>query len=158
MFDFDLEKSNANKQKHGIDFVEAQELWLDDNLLQVPARTLDEPRIMVIGKIQDKHWSAILPTETNVFASFQFGAPAARRYSFMKTQESDQKFDAGDEEITSALDLKQAIRVNQQQKRVNVDFPVWMIDSLDKEAKRLGVSRQSIIKVWLAERLQQQKA
>jgi len=76
----------------------------------------------------------------------------------MKTQEFDQKFDAGDEEITSELDLKQAIRVNQQQKRVNVDFPVWMIDSLDKEAKRLGVSRQSIIKVWLAERLQQQKA
>lgn len=59
MFDFDLEKSNSNKQKHGIDFVEAQELWLDGNLLQVPARTLDEPRIMVIGKIQDKHWSAI---------------------------------------------------------------------------------------------------
>jgi hypothetical protein len=76
----------------------------------------------------------------------------------MKAQEFDQKFDAGDEDITSELDLEQAVRVNRQQKRVNVDFPVWMIDSLDKEAKRLGVSRQSIIKVWLAERLQQQKA
>ncbi len=58
-FDFDPEKSDANKQKHGIDFLEAQELWLDGNLIQVPARTLDEPRFMVIGKIQDKHWSAI---------------------------------------------------------------------------------------------------
>lgn len=75
----------------------------------------------------------------------------------MKAQEFDQKFDAGEENITPELDLDQATRVNQQQKRVNVDFPVWMIDSLDKEAKRLGVSRQSIIKVWIAERLQEQK-
>ena len=75
----------------------------------------------------------------------------------MKAQEFDQKFDAGEEDITPELDLDQAVRVNQQQKRVNVDFPVWMIDSLDKEAKRLGVSRQSIIKVWIAERLQEQK-
>ena len=59
IFDFDPGKSDANKQKHGIDFLEAQELWLDGNLIQVPAKTLDEPRFMVIGKIQGKHWSAI---------------------------------------------------------------------------------------------------
>ena len=70
----------------------------------------------------------------------------------MKTQEFDRKFDAG-EDITSLLDLSTARRVKQQHKRVNVDFPVWMIESLDKEAKRLGVSRQSVIKVWLGERL-----
>ncbi len=70
----------------------------------------------------------------------------------MKTQEFDTKFDAG-EDITSLLDLSAARRVKQQHKRVNVDFPVWMIESLDKEAKRLGVSRQSVIKVWLGERL-----
>jgi hypothetical protein len=70
----------------------------------------------------------------------------------MKTQEFDTKFDAG-EDITSLLDLSTARRVKQQHKRVNVDFPVWMIESLDKEAKRLGVSRQSVIKVWLGERL-----
>jgi len=76
----------------------------------------------------------------------------------MKAQEFDQKFDAGEEDITPELDLEKAVRVNQQQKRVNVDFPVWMIDSLDREAKRRGVSRQSIIKVWLAERLQKERA
>lgn len=76
----------------------------------------------------------------------------------MKAQEFDQKFDAGEEDVTLDLDLEKAVRVNQRQKRVNVDFPVWMIDSLDKEAKRLGVSRQSIIKVWLAERLQKERA
>jgi len=76
----------------------------------------------------------------------------------MKAQKFDQKFDAGEEDVTLDLDLEKAVRVNQRQKRVNVDFPIWMIDSLDKEAKRLGVSRQSIIKVWLAERLQKERA
>lgn len=76
----------------------------------------------------------------------------------MKAQDFDRKFDAGEEDVTLDLDLEKAVRVNQRQKRVNVDFPVWMIDSLDREAKRLGVSRQSIIKVWLAERLEKARA
>jgi hypothetical protein len=71
----------------------------------------------------------------------------------MKAKELDKKFDEG-EDILKHLDLSKARRPNQEQKRVNVDFPLWMIQSLDKEAKRLGVPRQSIIKIWLAERLQ----
>ena len=70
----------------------------------------------------------------------------------MKAKELDKKFDEG-ECIIKNLDLSKAIRPNQEQRRVNVDFPLWMIQSLDKEAKRLGVPRQSIIKIWLAERL-----
>jgi hypothetical protein len=70
----------------------------------------------------------------------------------MKAKDLDRKFDAG-EDISEYLDLSQATRPGQEQKRVNVDFPVWMIQSLDKEARRLGVPRQSIIKVWIAERL-----
>lgn len=72
----------------------------------------------------------------------------------MKATEFDAKFDQG-EDITEFLDLSQAKRPGHEQKRVNVDFPNWMIDALDREAKRLGVPRQSIIKVWLAERLEQ---
>ena len=72
----------------------------------------------------------------------------------IKASEFDAKFDAG-EDITEFLDLSQARRPGHEQKRVNVEFPVWMIDSLDREAKRLGISRQAIIKVWLAERLEQ---
>lgn len=72
----------------------------------------------------------------------------------MKAKTFDESFEKG-EDITASLDLSKARRSNQEQKRVNVDFPVWMIDSLDKEAGRLGVTRQSIIKVWLAERLEQ---
>lgn len=71
----------------------------------------------------------------------------------MKAKIFDKKFDSG-QDISNALDLSKAKRPNQEQKRVNVDFPKWMIASLDKEAKHLGVTRQSIIKVWLAERLE----
>jgi hypothetical protein len=72
----------------------------------------------------------------------------------MKAKKFDSDFDSG-KDITSALDLSKARRPRQEQKRVNVDFPTWMIESLDREASRLGVTRQSIIKVWLAERLEQ---
>jgi hypothetical protein len=71
----------------------------------------------------------------------------------MKASEFDQKFD-NNEDITEFLDLSQARRPGHEQRRVNVDFPVWMIDALDREANRLGVTRQSIIKVWIAERLE----
>ncbi|HXZ44247.1 MAG TPA: BrnT family toxin [archaeon] len=59
-FEFDLRKSEGNKRKHGIDFVEAQALWLDVNRIEIPARTVDEPRTLVIGRIQDRHWSAVV--------------------------------------------------------------------------------------------------
>lgn len=75
----------------------------------------------------------------------------------MKAETLDKKFDEG-QNILEHLDLSKAKRSNQEQKRVNVDFPLGMIHSLDKEAKRLGVPRQSIIKIWLAERLQKSAA
>ena len=59
-FEFDLEKSNANKAKHGIDFVDAQAIWTDTDRLEIPARSLDEPRYQVIGRIADKTWSAFV--------------------------------------------------------------------------------------------------
>jgi len=71
----------------------------------------------------------------------------------MKADEFDERFDRG-EDVTSALDLAAARRPGYEQRRVNVDFPAWMVESLDREAKRLGVTRQSIIKVWIAERLE----
>jgi hypothetical protein len=70
----------------------------------------------------------------------------------MKAKDLDKRFDAG-EDITEFLDVSKATRPGLEQKRVNVDFPVWMIHLLDREAKRFGVPRQSIIKIWIAERL-----
>ena len=75
----------------------------------------------------------------------------------MKAKEFDKKFDAG-EDLTAYLDLSRARRPGHEQKRVNVDFPLWMIHSLDREAERLGVPRQSLIKVLIARHLEQQAA
>ena len=72
----------------------------------------------------------------------------------MKAKEFDEKFDAGEEEIIAVLNLSTAVRPNQIQKQVSVDLPVWMINSLDREARRIGLTRQSIIKMWLAEKLE----
>jgi hypothetical protein len=71
----------------------------------------------------------------------------------MKAEQFDSDFHEG-KSILKHLDLAGATRLNLVQKRVNVDFPLWMIQSLDREAKRLGVPRQAIIKIWLAERLE----
>ena len=59
-FEFDAQKSETNRTKHGIDFVEAQGLWNDPMLLEIPAKTEDEPRFLVIGQIEGKHWSAVI--------------------------------------------------------------------------------------------------
>jgi hypothetical protein len=71
----------------------------------------------------------------------------------MKAKKFEQQFDEG-VDLSASLDFSKAKRVQQSQRRVNVDFPTWMIDSLDREASKLGVTRQSVIKVWLAERLE----
>jgi len=60
MFEFDDLKSKSNFQKHGIDFIQAQALWNDSNLLEIPAKTLDETRFLTIGRIEQKHWSAVI--------------------------------------------------------------------------------------------------
>jgi hypothetical protein len=72
----------------------------------------------------------------------------------MKAEEFDQRFDRG-EDVTGDLDLSKARRPGEEQRRLSVDFPVWMIESLDREARRLGVTRQSVIKAWIAERLEE---
>jgi len=75
----------------------------------------------------------------------------------MKADDYDEKFDAG-EDVTTELDLSYARRPGQKAQRINVDFPTWMVESLDCEARRIGVTRQSIIKVWIADRLERLSA
>ena len=76
----------------------------------------------------------------------------------MRAKSFDKKFDAAKEDIVADLDLSTARRPNQEQKRINVDCPSWVVESLDREAARIGVTRQSIIKVWLVERLRAEAA
>ncbi|MEM9275160.1 MAG: CopG family transcriptional regulator [Cyanobacteria bacterium P01_F01_bin.143] len=74
----------------------------------------------------------------------------------MKANELDKKFDDGQESILEHFDLSKAERVNLQQQRVNIDIPLWMIQYLDQEASRLGIARQAVIKIWLADRIKEQ--
>jgi len=76
----------------------------------------------------------------------------------MKAKNFDKKFDDNKQDVIGDLDLSSIKRPNQKQKRINVDFPSWVIDSLDREASRIGVTRQSIIKLWLVERLEEKAA
>lgn len=76
----------------------------------------------------------------------------------MKARDFDKKFDQGKDDVIDDLNLSTTRRVNQEQKRINVDFPAWVVESLDREAARIGVTRQSIIKVWLVERLRAEAA
>ena len=71
----------------------------------------------------------------------------------MKAEDFDKRFDEGAEDIIDDLELKTARRVNREFKRISVDLPAWVVESLDQESARIGVTRQSIIKVWLVERL-----
>ena len=75
----------------------------------------------------------------------------------MKAEEFDKIFDDGKTDIVELLDLSSASRPGLEQKRVNVDFPIWVVESLDREANRLGVPRQSLIKMWIADRLKEEK-
>lgn len=75
----------------------------------------------------------------------------------MKAKDLDKIFDDGEVDITPYLELSKAFRPGQELRRVNVDFPVWMIERMDQESSRLGVPRQSLIKVWIAERLEARK-
>lgn len=71
----------------------------------------------------------------------------------MKTVEFDERFDAG-EDVSTTVDWSKARRLNVEAKRVNVDFPTWVVTGLDRQARKLGITRQALIKMWIAERLQ----
>jgi len=103
---------------------------------------------MTIGRVS-------LPIGKTTSGLFPYAVHEVRRLTCMNANEFDKKFDDNGTEIISALVLSKAKRPMLDQKRVNVDFPIWMIESMDREANRLGVTRQSIIKIWLAERLEQ---
>lgn len=151
-FEFDPAKSAGNKIKHGIDFVEAQALWANPLLIEAPATVEDEPRFLAVGRIDCKHWTAIFTLRVGLCRSFRSGARGKRRLAIMKARELDEEFDAG-KDVSAAIDWSRARRPNEEPRRVNVDFPAWMVEGLDKQARHLGVTRQSLIKMWIAERL-----
>ena len=135
------EKKQANLKKHGIDFIDAQLLWNDPRLLEIPVKTEDELVIWLLVLLTTSIGLLLLPIEKQMLGLFLFVAHASRRLHSMKAKDFEKKFNEN-QNITDSLDSSKAKRVLQAQKRVNVDFPIWMIESLDREAGKLGVTRQ----------------
>ena len=152
-FEFDPAKSASNLEKHGIGFDAVQAIWQDVMRVEVPARTADERRWLVVGQIDGKHWSVVVTYREQRVRIISARRSRKEEAPCMKAEEFDRKFDDG-EDVTGDLDLAAIRRPALEQRRVNVDFPSWMIESLDREARRLGVTRQSIIKLWIADRLE----
>ena len=153
-FEFDPGESERNLQKHGIDFEAAQALWNDPRLLEAPVNTTGEPRWLAMGEIAGTQWSAIITYRNEAVCIISVRRSQKTENRYMKTPEFDTAFDKG-EDITGALDIPKAQRPRRKSKRISIDCPVWMIEELEEEADRLGVTRQSLIKIWLAERLEE---
>ena len=135
-FEYDSEKSAENKRKHGVDFEEAQALWSDPALLEIPARVSDEQRWVVVGKMNEKHWSAVI-TRRGEKCTLDFCATHAGRGSgdYESPGTFDRKFDVG-EKTTDELDLAKARRIGTDPKRVNVDFLVgWWTPWIGRHAE-----------------------
>jgi len=157
-FEFDHRKSSANRSKHGIDFVDAQAIWRDPDRMEIAARSTDEPRWQVIGLVGRTVWSALSPIAMNGFASSRSGGRGRKREQGTSISEKssaarlDELHDAG-ADMTPHLDLDRARRPGRETRRVNVDFPVDLLSEIDREARKLGVTRQAFIKLRLADTL-----
>lgn len=158
--EFDPVKSTSNLTKHGIDFERAQALCTDENYLEVLTRTIwrfrREHTTSRAGSFSDrskaKSGQPSLHADDESFGSSPYDEHEKQRSPSMKAHELDAAFD-DDVDITEHLDVASSRRPRREVQRVNVDFPAWMVSSLDAEASRLGVTRQAVIKTWIAERL-----
>jgi len=104
--------------------------------------------------IDDKLWTAVMTYRNDLIRIISVRRSKRQRWHFVKVSDFDKKFDDNKDDIIGDLDLSTLRRPIQPLKRVNVDFPSWMVKSLDREASRIGITCQSIIKVWLAGRLE----
>jgi len=155
-------KNAANKAKHGIDFDEAQKLWEYAYALTAGAGATEESRCSVVAEQGLNCGQRLLHTEAWQYETFQYDAPGQTRSKTMKrekkkltpisTEEFDRKFDDG-EDISEYVDWDSATHINLKPKVVNVSFPTWMVEALDREAAKMGITRQSLIKVVVNEHL-----
>ena len=164
-FEWDAKKSSANEKKHGIDFQTARNIWLDENRIEIYAPHPVEDRRITIGKHQDKLWTAILPCEVIPFASFLYDMPEKRRQSYMannklakNSAEFDRRFDSG-EDIHDLIDMSKATVIHHGKKvRITLDVAESLVKDIDEIRQQIGVDRGALIKVWLHERIKQEKA
>jgi uncharacterized DUF497 family protein len=156
-FEYDPKKSEANKAKHGIDFEEAKALWDDPNLLVVDSQHSSENRKLGVAQLSNKFWSAIFTMRGENVRLISVRRDVMKKLkdtAAISAEELDRKFDDG-ENVSEHFDWKNATRPNLEIKRVNIDLPNHFLIRLDRESALRGITRQSLIKVWLYERLEE---
>ena len=164
-FEWDENKSRANQAKHGIDFNVATELWLDENRVEMQTTFPDENRSILIGRIGNKLWVAIFTRRKIRFALYPLDAPGTRRPNFMRkkkiaetAEEFDHRFDEG-EDIHDLIDMSKANIIRHGKKvRITLDIAERLVQDIDRIRKSIGVDRAALIKIWLHERVQQEKS
>jgi len=119
-----------------------------------PEKSEDEIRYAILAQYAGKLWMGFSTLRGSKIRIISVRSARKGEKSYMKAKDLDGIFDDGDIDFTKHLDLSQAFKPGQEQKRVNVDFPVWMLERIEKEAEKLGVPRQSLIKVWIGEKLE----
>ncbi len=153
-FEYDEVKSCSNKAKHGIDFVAAQAIWSDMHLLEQAVVTTAEQRYVVTGNENSRIWSAVITYRSGkvrIISVQRAGKTEVALYEYQKeisryieksvtAKEFDRIFDEGKEDVVQYLDLSSMRHPNKEAKRVNVDFPLWMVTGLDAVAAHFGVT------------------
>jgi len=115
----------------------------------------DEERFINIGKINPKVYAVVTTIRGEKIRIIPARRARKKRLKSMKAEEFDKIFDDNKEDIVEYLDLSTFKRPNLEAKRINIDFPTWMVKKLDEEAQHIGVNRQAIIKTWLADKIMQ---
>ena len=155
-FEFDPRKDKHNKEKHGVCLSEAAKIWEGDHII-IPAKNIsDEQRHMILGIIEEETYACIFTYRGNkirLISCHRTDKKLERYYhersnKKILAKEFDKKFDK-DEDLSNYLDFGKAVVI----KRINLDLPQWILDVLDKEALKLNVSRQAVIKMWLSEKI-----
>lgn len=155
IFEFDEKKNESNIEKHKVSFEEVKAIWQDPDLMVVSARKRGEKRQMAIGRAYAVMFSVVHTKRGEAVRIISARRSTRRCSSMSKTRTIDKleaAFDAG-EDMEEFFDFDSPTFPNKELKRVNVDFPQWMVAGLDAEASRLGINRQAVIKTWVAEKL-----
>src|SRR5208283_4679832 len=163
-FEWDPAKSAANRIKHGIDFSTTKDLWLDENRIEIHVPHPVENRHIIIGKLDNKHWTTVYTMRVALSGLFRRGVRGKRRRLYMtkqklakSTREFDKRFD-NSEDIHELVDMSKATVIHHGKKvRITLDIAESLVNEIDDIRKEIGVDRGALIKIWLHERVKKEK-
>ncbi|WP_245396326.1 BrnT family toxin [Jiella sonneratiae] len=151
-YEHDPDKSASNKLKHGIDFEEAKSLFDDTRRLELDAQSQSEARYVAVGRLGGRHWAAIFTRRGAASGSSRCDWHEPARYGSMKAHDIDLVFDEGGS-LDGIVDWSKGRRINQPATTVSIELSPRLIDAVDGEAERRGLSREDVIRALISDHL-----